>query len=448
MAAIDDHVKKAGEEEEDMTGIEGDVWLFDYMAGVMRSPCWDVPVMTFIDEHCIVFDSEEENKFSYSEIHAKFKVLIDNLLEQNLSAVGATEDQFFEACESVHESKGLSLSKDVLSHIMSVNDFLTFKKLMVKRNMELELEAVKALERNNGCASPIRAPVDAKEEEDQLAEALRLSKADAEVAKVAEEAKEAELQEILRATALEAERQKTLAKLQQAKLELEIAQTLQAEEDAIELAKAVVQKAEDTGEVTVAVKETSDIQTTSAAAAGVVVSEGKEGEVEASSPIRSSVMERREEKEEDTEVDKSTESGVTGADAFESKCEENQSPKKEEREESKHDQEDRGEIDSKEADTASPGPSSASPSSAASSSPLHRKTLSPMPRKLAPLSGTKLPPLSMKLPVGMGSALPTGKISIDQARKIARELEKEHATNRERVARDMELSRQVCTGES
>lgn len=40
-------------------------WLFDYMAGVMRSPCWDVPVMTFIDEHCIVFDSEEENKFAY-----------------------------------------------------------------------------------------------------------------------------------------------------------------------------------------------------------------------------------------------------------------------------------------------------------------------------------------------------------------------------------------------
>ena len=70
-----------------------------------------------------------------------------------------------------------------------------------------------------------------------------------------------------------------------------------------------------------------------------------------------------------------------------------------------------------------------------------------MPRKLAPLSGTKLPPLSMKLPVGMGAALPTGKISIDQARKIARQLEKEHATNRERVVRDMELSRKVCIGE-
>ncbi len=37
------------------------------------------------------------------------------------------------------------VNRTVFDQIMAVDDFLTFKKLMVKRNMELELEAVEAL---------------------------------------------------------------------------------------------------------------------------------------------------------------------------------------------------------------------------------------------------------------------------------------------------------------
>lgn len=49
-------------------GDSGD-WLFDYMMSVFKAPTWEVPIMTFIDDNCIVFDSEEENKFAYTELH-------------------------------------------------------------------------------------------------------------------------------------------------------------------------------------------------------------------------------------------------------------------------------------------------------------------------------------------------------------------------------------------
>lgn len=52
---------KGGGDEQD--------WLFDYVMSVLKAPTWEVPIMTFIDDNCIVFDSEEENKFAYTELH-------------------------------------------------------------------------------------------------------------------------------------------------------------------------------------------------------------------------------------------------------------------------------------------------------------------------------------------------------------------------------------------
>jgi len=38
--------------------------------GFLRSPRWKTPVMSFLDEHCIVFDTEEENKLEFTAIHS------------------------------------------------------------------------------------------------------------------------------------------------------------------------------------------------------------------------------------------------------------------------------------------------------------------------------------------------------------------------------------------
>ena len=44
-------------------------WLLDSIVGFLKSPPYTVPVMSFIDDNCAVFDAEEENKFSYTDIH-------------------------------------------------------------------------------------------------------------------------------------------------------------------------------------------------------------------------------------------------------------------------------------------------------------------------------------------------------------------------------------------
>jgi hypothetical protein len=44
-------------------------WFFDMIIGFLRSPRWKVPVMSFLDEKCVSFDNEEENKLEFTGIH-------------------------------------------------------------------------------------------------------------------------------------------------------------------------------------------------------------------------------------------------------------------------------------------------------------------------------------------------------------------------------------------
>ena len=35
----------------------------------MKSPRWRTPVVSYIEEYCLVFDNEDENKLEYTSIH-------------------------------------------------------------------------------------------------------------------------------------------------------------------------------------------------------------------------------------------------------------------------------------------------------------------------------------------------------------------------------------------
>lgn len=80
-----------------MTESEND-WIFDSVLNYIRSPLWKVPVSSFINEHSIVFDSDDENKLEYTKIHNDFKKLIEELLGNLLSEIGLNEEQFGEVC--------------------------------------------------------------------------------------------------------------------------------------------------------------------------------------------------------------------------------------------------------------------------------------------------------------------------------------------------------------
>ena len=63
-------------------------WVLDYVLTLLQSPSWEVPIMIFVDENCIVFDTEDENKFVYTD--SEFKELGNKKDRDNYSLIFMT----------------------------------------------------------------------------------------------------------------------------------------------------------------------------------------------------------------------------------------------------------------------------------------------------------------------------------------------------------------------
>ena len=120
-------------------------WLYDYLLQFLKSAGWKVPILEFIDQYCYQFEDSNENKLVYTEIHnviftQKFKELIDGLLDNICVTLGITHQQFFKTCETGVKNPS---HRRVFEQILACDNFISFKKLMIKRNKELEVEASK-----------------------------------------------------------------------------------------------------------------------------------------------------------------------------------------------------------------------------------------------------------------------------------------------------------------
>ncbi|NXE05060.1 CFA36 protein, partial [Lophotis ruficrista] len=128
---------------------EGDVeWVVDTIAGFLRGPAWSVPILEFMEQKCEVFDDEEESKLSYTEIYQEYQALVEKLLEDYLKEVGINEEKFQEAFSSPLAKT--HTSQAILQTVLAAEDFRLFKKMMVQKNIEMQLQAITIIKERNG----------------------------------------------------------------------------------------------------------------------------------------------------------------------------------------------------------------------------------------------------------------------------------------------------------
>jgi hypothetical protein len=123
-------------------------WIFDFTLQFLESDKFDAAVMNFVDERCDVFDEEDENKLVYTSIHREFCEHIDTLITSNLGEVGITTEMFLESCEKGRS--GRDINATVFERLVAMDDFITFKKIMTKRNIELQLESLRYFQLKTG----------------------------------------------------------------------------------------------------------------------------------------------------------------------------------------------------------------------------------------------------------------------------------------------------------
>ncbi|NXK93359.1 CFA36 protein, partial [Formicarius rufipectus] len=169
----------AAEEEDDVE------WVVDTIAGFLRGPAWSIPILEFMEHNCEVFDDEEESKLSYTEIYQEYQALVERLLEDYLKEVGINEEKFQEAFSSPLAKT--HTSQAILQTVLAAEDFRLFKKMMVQKNIEMQLQAIRIIKERNGVlpeclteGSDVFSEVE-QEEMQILREVLRKSKEEYEI---------------------------------------------------------------------------------------------------------------------------------------------------------------------------------------------------------------------------------------------------------------------------
>ena len=69
-------------------------WILEIMAEFLQSPLWKNQIISFVEEKCVIFEDEEENRLEYTEIHMQFKRLVESKLEAYIQDLGISSSDF------------------------------------------------------------------------------------------------------------------------------------------------------------------------------------------------------------------------------------------------------------------------------------------------------------------------------------------------------------------
>lgn len=215
-------------------------WIFDFVLQFLESDRFDAAVMDFVDENCHIFENDEENKFIYTDIYKEFLDHMEGVINSNLGELDVSPDVFFDACQK--SRNGRDINKRVFEKMLAMEDFTVFKKIMVKRNTELQYEAMMAYKEYAGLSmlgGDLLGELPDPEELEQL-----LNEKDDEIASVGNFDPQ-KVETIYRESLLELEMIHKQEELEQLELEQALSMSLAAEQERLRRARIDVKNTPD-----------------------------------------------------------------------------------------------------------------------------------------------------------------------------------------------------------
>jgi len=179
-----------------------DNWVFDSLVGFLRGPVWNVPILTFIEHKSLIFepDMDEKNEKEYKKIHEDYKNLVDFMLGSYMEDIGITPKQFEDACGKGSKK---SFQHGLFEQVWAADDFEIFKRMMIQKNIELQLQALELLQQRYGVLPDSLQPSKKCDDNENhvLEEIKRASKEDHEAYVASLDKEQADLEKALATSA-------------------------------------------------------------------------------------------------------------------------------------------------------------------------------------------------------------------------------------------------------
>jgi len=178
---------------------DGDNWVFDSLVNFLRGPIWNVPILTLIENKSLVFEpeGEKEHEAEYKKIHEDYKNLVDFMLGSYMEDIGITAKEFEAACTQGKSITG-KFHQQLFEQVWAADDYEIFKRMMIQKNIDLQMEALELLQQRYGVLpeslQPSKESPAVEGEDKVMQEVTRQSKEehDAHVAALGKEDKEME----------------------------------------------------------------------------------------------------------------------------------------------------------------------------------------------------------------------------------------------------------------
>lgn len=111
-------------------------------------------------------DDDEENVHAeYLDVHSKYKDLVDTLINTFLQDIGVSYSQFTRACKKSSRFSDHPVYFELFEQVWCAENFKLFKSQMVRKNVELELQALVLLQCQLGL---IKTGDNSQENDDQI----------------------------------------------------------------------------------------------------------------------------------------------------------------------------------------------------------------------------------------------------------------------------------------
>ncbi|RWS28492.1 cilia- and flagella-associated protein 36-like protein [Leptotrombidium deliense] len=150
---------------EKIESIDSDVsWILDSLIGFLKGPVWNLPIINFVEQKSVVFepDENEGDEEEYGKIYEEYKSLVDRLLGTHMEELGIAPEQFEESCVKAEGALSSRFHHVLFEQIWAANDYEIFKRMMIQRNIDLQLQALEILSQRYGFSLESFIPEDTK----------------------------------------------------------------------------------------------------------------------------------------------------------------------------------------------------------------------------------------------------------------------------------------------
>ncbi|KAK0407844.1 hypothetical protein QR680_003631 [Steinernema hermaphroditum] len=120
--------------------------IFSKFMEFLGSSMWTLSIATFIEQKSIVFDREQGSPDTYHEIHKEFSSFVDTLIECFCEDLKITPQSLVDSLKSNDNKKLTQKEKQLLEPVVAAQDYDVFVPMMMRKNVELQLQALHMIE--------------------------------------------------------------------------------------------------------------------------------------------------------------------------------------------------------------------------------------------------------------------------------------------------------------